>query len=122
MREKAEDTGIASLDESSWERLFGGVVSDRDRIALILLREAGLDLESLLRLEISDLHLDGNSLRIGAKKAELQMASAEEMRSYLLAHRDQRYLLEGRCGLPLTPRWRRCVLDRLIPAGRASGL
>jgi len=75
-REMVRDAGIASLDKASWERLLGCVDLDRDRIALILLREAGLDLESLLKLEVSDLHLDGDSLRLGSERIELQKASA----------------------------------------------
>ena len=105
---------IAALSEEDKRNLLDRATGT-DRIILLLLFETGLDLERLINLRVSDLDL--RSGRLNASPAApicLSSAANEEIRQYLASRPGQVHLLEGRCGKPVTSKWRSCVLEGLM--------
>jgi len=86
-----------------------------DRIMLLLLFETGLKVEELINLRISDIDLERGFVRTpGGEMLQISSQTLEDMKSYLTARPGQGFLFEGRCGKPVTVKWKRCVLEKLI--------
>jgi len=105
---------IDRLGELEKKRLLE-LACGMDRIMLLLLFETGLEVEDLIDLRVSDLDMMTGSLQTpSGRKVQLSPRAQSEMVSYLNARPGQVYLLEGRCGKPVTRKWRRCVLEKLL--------
>jgi integrase len=94
--------------------------SGLDRIILILLFETGLVIEDLIKLHVSDVDLQTGSLVPFNRKINLSSQAVAELKEYLKNRPGQSYLLEGRCGKPITIKWKRCVLEPLLQRLRKS--
>ena len=95
------------------------LASHMDRIVLLLLFETGLEIDHLINLRVSDLDIESGQLQVAPdRKMPLSSAALSEIRGYLLSRPGQVYLLEGRCGKPVTSKWKRCVLDNLLLKAR----
>jgi integrase len=106
--------GIDGQSESEKKRLLE-LACGMDRIMLLLLFETGLLVEELINLRVSDVDMASGSLRIAPdRKIVLSAQTLSEIRDYLKARPGQVYLLEGRCGKPVTCKWRRCVLEKIL--------
>ena len=91
------------------------LASGMDRIILLLLFETGLDIDHLINLHVSDLDLERGQLRVSFDKwIVLSNETVLEIRDYLKSRPGQSYLLEGRCGKPVTSKWKRCILENLL--------
>ncbi|NTV27544.1 MAG: site-specific integrase [Methanothrix sp.] len=90
------------------------LASGMDRIILLIINETGLRLEDLIPLSVSDVDLESGSLLIAPhRKIHISPQAMAEIKDYLKTRPGQRYLLEGRCGKPITCKWKRCVLEPL---------
>jgi len=106
--------GSSEIAAPERERLLD-LASGMDRIILLLLFETGLDLECLINLRVSDLNNESGSLRVAAnRRIQLSSAALSEIRQFIKSRPGQVYLLEGRCGKPVTSKWKRCVLESLL--------
>jgi integrase len=86
-----------------------------DRIMLLLIFETGLEVEDLIKLRVSDVDIEGKSILLPqGKKLNLSSQTHEELKSYLNSRPNQSFLFEGRCGKPITVKWKRCVLEKLL--------
>jgi integrase len=100
------------VDELENERLQD-YASALDRIIFLLLSETGLEIDNLITLRVSDLNIETGQLQVSKeKKIQLSCAVLSEIRAFLLSRPGQVYLLEGRCGKPVTSKWKRCVLEK----------
>lgn len=105
--------GLSELAGPEKKRLLD-LASGMDRIILLLLFETGLDLESLINLRVSDLDTQSGQLQVAPdRKIQLFSAALSEIKEFLKSRPGQVYLLEGRCGKPVTSKWKRCVLENL---------
>jgi integrase len=90
-----------------------------DRIMLLLLFETGLEVEDLIEIRVSDVDIDSGSILLpGGERIKLSSQTFEELKSFLLARPNQVFLFEGRCGKPVTVKWKRCVLEKLLQMSR----
>jgi integrase len=106
--------GIDELSSEDKRKLLDAACAV-DRIILLLLFETGLDIESLINLRVSDLDQQTGELRIPPdRKVQLSSAAHSEIMQYLKSRPGQVHLLEGRCGKPVTCKWKRCVLENLL--------
>jgi integrase len=92
-----------------------------DRIMLLLIFETGLDVEDLIKLRVSDVDVEGRFIQLpGGERLNLSPQAEEELKGYLKGYlstrSSQAFLFEGRCGKPITVKWKRCVLDKLLQA------
>ncbi len=86
-----------------------------DRIMLLLLFETGLKVEELISIRTLDVDLEGGYVRTpGGEKLKISSQTLTELKSFLLGRPGQGLLFEGRCGKPITVKWKRCVLEKLI--------
>ncbi len=85
-----------------------------DRLVILLLLETGLEIEDLIDLRVSDVDLEKGLLWASGKSIALSHETIVALKDYLKARPGQVYLLEGRCGKPITGKWKRCVLEKLI--------
>lgn len=86
-----------------------------DRLMLLLLFETGLKVEELINMRVSDVDLEGGYVRTpGGGKLQISSQTLAELKSYLTARQSQGFLFEGRCGKPITVKWKRCVLEKLL--------
>lgn len=107
---------LTDLDEQEKKRLLDPV-SGLDRIMILLLLETGLYVEDLIGLRVSDVDLQGGYVRSASgQRLQISDRTQEELRHYLKSRPDKSYLFEGRCGKPVTAKWKRCVLERLLHA------
>lgn len=98
-------------------------VSGLDRIMLLLLIETGIDIEDLIKLRVSDVDVNGGFIQLpGGERLQLSTQTLEELKSYLQAKPAQSFLFEGRCGKPVTVKWKRCVLEKLLQRSRLNDL
>ena len=105
--------GIDKLSREDKIKLLDAA-SGLDRIILLLLFETGLDIESLINLRVCDLDWQTGELRIPPdRKVQLSCAAHSEIMQYLKSRPGQVHLMEGRCGKPVTSKWKRCVLENL---------
>jgi integrase len=92
--------------------------SGMDKIIIILLCETGLRIEDLIKLHVSDIDLQTDlqtaSLVAFNRKIHLSSEAATELSKYLKNRPAQSYLLEGRCGKPITIKWKRCVMEPML--------
>lgn len=116
---------IRSLSLSERRKLLESVldlVCGLDRIMLLLLIESGLEIEDLIKLRVSDVDINGGSIQLpGGDRLQLSSQALEELKCYMLAKPGQAFLLEGRCGKPVTVKWERCVLEKLLQRAKLSG-
>ena len=90
-----------------------------DRIILILLFETGLDIDHLINLRVSDLDMEKGKLKVALdREIHLSSESLIEIKDYVKSRSGQIYLLEGRCGKPVTSKWKRCILQNLLLKSR----
>jgi len=114
LRAEFSANGLKELAESEKKRLLD-LAPVMDRIVLLLLFETGLDLEDLINLRVSDLDMQNGQLRVASdRKIQLSSAALTEIKDFLSFRPGQAYLLEGRCGKPVTRKWKRCVLENLL--------
>lgn len=100
--------------KESEEKKLLDLASGMDRIILLLINETGLGIEDLIPLHVSDVDLESGSLLIVPhRKIYLSSQAMAEIKDYLKTRPGQKYLLEGRCGKPVTCKWKRCVLEPL---------
>jgi integrase len=115
---------MVGLSELAWpekQRLLD-LASGMDRIILILLIETGIEIDALIDLRVSDLDMQKGQLRVAAdRKIQLTSAALYEIKEFLLSRPGQVYLLEGRCGKPVTRKWKRCVLENLLQKINKNG-
>lgn len=113
-------SGPDDISRQEYRRLIESATG-LDRLAMMLLLETGLRIEDLIGIKVSDLDLAKGLLKTPAKCIDLSPETIEALRDYLKARPGQVYLLEGRCGKPITAKWKRCVLEkRLRGAGGRS--
>jgi integrase len=106
---------IVDFRESEKKKKLLNLASGMDRIILLLINETGLGIEDLIPLRVSDVDLESGSLLIAPhRKIHLSPQAMAEIKDYLKIRPGQRYLLEGRCGKPVTCKWKRCVLENLL--------
>ncbi len=81
-------------------------------------KETGLGIEDLIKLHVSDIDLQTDpktaSLAAFNRKIHFSSQATAELADYLKNRPAQSYLLEGRCGKPITIKWKRCVLEPLL--------
>ena len=108
--------GIGGLSEKEKKKLLG-CASGLDKIILLLLFETGLEIDDLIGVKTSDIDFQEETMLIRTSGEEKRVSSATlaEIKSYLGGRPGQVYLLEGRCGKPITAKWKRCVLDKILP-------
>jgi hypothetical protein len=107
--------GVGGLSELEKKKLLDRT-SGLDRIILLLLFETGLQIDDLIGAKVSDLNIKEGTLLIRASGEEKQISPGllAELMNYLRMRPGQVYLLEGRCGKPITVKWKRCVLDKML--------
>jgi integrase len=107
--------GVGGLSELEKKKLLDRA-SGLDRIILLLLFETGLQIDDLIGARVSDLNIKEGTLLIRTSGDEKKIAPGvlAELMSYLRMRPGQVYLLEGRCGKPITAKWKRCVLDKML--------
>jgi integrase len=92
-----------------------------DHILLLLLFETGLEPEELLSLRTADLEMErGELLLHSGQRIPLSTSLKKELGLYLSSRPGLTYLLEGRCGKPMTVKWKRCVLEKLLSRANRS--
>lgn len=90
-------------------------VGGADRILLLLLFETSLEAEELLSLKTADLDMErGELLLHSGQRVLLSPSLQKDLEVYLRSRPGLTYLLEGRCGKPMTVKWKRCVLEKLL--------
>lgn len=112
--------GCEDLAWQKYEMLLDSA-SGLDRLAILLLSETDLKIEDLIGIKVSDIDLREGLLRAGGRDIILSPKMIEELREYLRARPGQVHLLEGRCGKPITCKWRRCVLEKRLRRDRGQG-
>ncbi len=86
-----------------------------DRLLILLLIETGLSVEELVTLKVQHVDLEKGIIRISRDKTiNISEQAQAELSKYLESRTGQVYLFEGRCGKPLTLKWRRCVLEKIF--------
>ncbi|HOT07083.1 MAG: hypothetical protein A4E45_01253 [Methanosaeta sp. PtaB.Bin039] len=108
------------LDQEMARRLCRRASSPLDRLIISLLSETGLELSDLVAVRVSDLDLDEGVLILPGRRVRLSPGLLEQLKGYLLGRPGISFLLEGRCGGPVTIRWKRCVLDKMVEQDRGS--
>lgn len=104
---------LRELDELEKKRLVD-LASGMDKIMLLLLFETGLDIDHLIKLLVSDLDSKSGQLRVASdREIHLSDKALFEIKEYIKSRPGQIYLLEGRCGKPVTSKWKRCILENL---------
>jgi len=117
MAEAVEELG--GVDK---QRLLEMASPGLDRVLLLVLIDTGLRLDDLINIRVSDLDLQKGSVCIPSSGLEIRLSPMvlSEMRDYLSLRPGQAYLFEGRCGKPVTPKWKRCVLEKMIQKAAAK--
>jgi integrase len=106
---------LESLSEKEKKMLLDSS-SGLDRIMLLLLLDSGLKVEELIGTKTSDIDLGSGTILIrstGVRK-KISPKVLAELKSYLETRPGQVHLFEGRCGKPMTGKWRRCFLEKRI--------
>jgi integrase len=113
---------LESLSEQEKKKLLDSS-SGPDRIMLILLIDSGIDVEDLIGTKASDVNLDEGAILIRSTgdKKRISPTVLAELKSYLETRPGQVYLFEGRCGKPMTEKWKRCFLETRIKSAAVKG-
>jgi len=86
-----------------------------DRLMMLLLMETGLSIGELIKLRVQHVDLEKGTIRTDCNKTfNLSVQAQAELREYLKSRPGQVYLFEGRCGKPVTVKWKRCVLEKIL--------
>ena len=106
---------LGSLSEPEKKNLLDHA-SGLDRIILLLLFETGLEIDDLIGVKTSDIDFQRGTilLRTTGEEKKVSPSVLTEIKSYVGIRPGQINLLEGRCGKPITAKWRRCVLDKML--------
>lgn len=106
---------LKSLSEKEKKALLASF-SGLDRIMLMLLLDLGLEVEDLIGIKISNIDLlEGTILiRPSGEKKKISPKVLAELKNYLETRSGQVYLFEGRCGKPVTGKWKKCTLEKRI--------
>ena len=105
---------LKSLSEKEKKALLASF-SGLDRIMLMLLLDLGLEVEDLIGIKVSNIDLREGTILIrpsGEKKISPKVLA--ELKKYLETRSGQVYLFEGRCGKPVTGKWKKCTLEKRI--------
>jgi integrase len=106
---------LESLSKQEKEMLLDSS-SGLDRIMLLLLLDSGLKVEDLIGTKTSDIDVGDRTILIRStgEKKKISPKVMAAIRNYLEIRPGHVYLFEGRCGKPITGKWKRCVFERLI--------
>ena len=106
---------LESLSKQEKEMLLKSS-SGLDRIMLLLLLDSGLKVEDLIGTKTSDIDIRGGTILIRStgEKKKISPKVMAEIRDYLEIRPGHVYLFEGRCGKPMTGKWKRCFLEKRI--------
>ena len=106
---------LESLSKQEKEMLLNSS-SGLDRIMLLLLLDSGLKVEELIETKTSDIDLGGGTILIRStgERKKISPKLMAEIRDHLEIRPSQVYLFEGRCGKPMTGKWKRCFLEKRI--------
>lgn len=109
-----DGSSLSALDGTVKKRLLD-LASGLDRIVLLLLFDTGLEIDQLIDLRVCDLDMQSGQLQVSEdRKISLSSVALSDIKEYLKSRPGQVYLLEGRCGKPVTVKWKRCVLEGLM--------
>jgi len=112
---------IRNLDGAAKKRMLDSA-HGLDRVMLLLIFETGLDVEDLIELRISSIDFEGGFIQLsGGEQRKVSSQTLEELKGYLDKRPNQAFLFEGRCGKPITAKWRRCVLEKLLQREKLKG-
>jgi integrase len=107
--------GMRPLDEQERKKLIDAAVSGLDRALMLVLLDTGLKVLDVASLKVSDLVLESGSLHIpSGENIKLSEETIAELARLTTSRAGQALLFEGRCGKPVTARWERCVMDKLM--------
>ena len=106
---------LKSLSEKEKKALLASF-SGLDRIMLMLLLDLGLEVEDLIGIKVSNIDLREGTILIrpSGEKKKISPKVLAELKNYLETRPGQVYLFEGRCGKPVTGKWKKCVLEKQI--------
>ena len=90
--------------------------SGLDRIMLLLLLDLGLEVKELIGTVTSDIDFGNGTILVRSlgEKKKISPKVMVELKNYLGTRPGQVYLFEGRCGKPVTGKWKKCVLEKQI--------
>jgi integrase len=113
---------LESLSEQEKKALLASS-SGLDMIMLLLLLDLGLEVEDLIGIKISNIDLREGAILIrpSGEKKKISPKVLAELKNYLEIRPGQVYLFEGRCGKPVTGKWKRCVLEKRIKSAVGKG-
>ncbi|MCJ7443376.1 MAG: site-specific integrase [Methanotrichaceae archaeon] len=87
----------------------------QDKLMIRMLMETELSADDLIKLKVSDVDLEKRSLKDSVGNTiSLSAQALAELRNHIESKPKQAYLFEGRCGKPLTIKWKRCVLEKIF--------
>jgi len=105
---------LSGLDDPEKKKILDSVYG-LDRLMILILMETELRIEELIKLRVQHIDLEKGTIRTGCDKTiNLSVQAKAELRKYLESRPGQDYLFEGRCGKPLTLKWKRCVLEKIL--------
>lgn len=105
---------ISSLGESERKRLLEAASPGLDRALISLILDTGLKVESLIDIKVSELDIERSRLMLSpGNYIKLSPEVVAELTDLASSRPGQSYLFEGRCGKPVTAKWKRCVLEKL---------
>jgi integrase len=120
MTEDLMSEDLGKLEPDQKEAMLQAV-QGMDRIMLLMLLSTGLSLKDLIELRVSDLNLEDGFVQIpSGRRLPLSLELLQELKGYVRDRPAKGYLFEGRCGKPVTVKWRRCVLDKLLESVQAQ--
>jgi integrase len=120
MTEDLMSEDLGKLEPDQKEAMLRAV-QGMDRIMLLMLLSTGLPLKDLIELRIFDLNLeDGFVSAPSGQRLALSSELLQELKGYVRDRPPRGYLFEGLCGKPVTVKWRRCVLDKLLESVQAQ--
>jgi integrase len=115
---------LESLSEQEKKALLASS-SGLDRIMLLLLLDLGLEVKELIGTVTSDIDFGNETIlvRSSGEKKKISPKVMVELKNYLGTRPGQVYLFEGRCGKPVTGKWKKCVLEKQIKSavGKSAG-
>jgi integrase len=87
----------------------------QDKLMILLLMETNLTADDLIKLRASDVDLENGRLKDSSgNMTNLSAHALAELKNHIGSRPKQTYLFEGRCGKPLTIKWKRCVLEKIL--------